>query len=77
MGKLTTRCNTSLPIDSLNITTRSTCNITSDYSCINASIALIFLPNLGEGTLPLADIFWYCGGDRVRKTTRVAPEWQV
>lgn len=74
MGNLTARCISSLPADSLSVTMCSMCNLTTDYSCITSSVTRIFLPNLGEGTLPLADIFWYCGCDWVRQT--LLPEWQ-
>lgn len=48
--------------------------MSTDYSCTDSEFVRVSLPDLREGTLPLADIFWYCGGDRVPQT--LLPKWQ-
>ncbi|KAF7695191.1 hypothetical protein HF521_006914 [Silurus meridionalis] len=43
------------------------CN-TSHYGCESNVTVQVIIPNLRLGTLPLADIFWYCGEPQVLQT---------
>lgn len=67
-------CIVLLYVDVLNITTHSSCNSSTNYSCTNTESVVISLPDFGEDTLPLTNVFWYCGDDLVHQTLPV--EWQ-
>lgn len=65
VGNLSSRCNVSLLADNLHIDTLPACK---SSPCTDSGNVTIPLPDLGAGTVPLADVFWYCGGQRVRQT---------
>lgn len=49
------------------VSTHTQCYNNTDYMCTDSLMVRIQLPDLVDGTLPLMDIFWYCGGDQVRQ----------
>lgn len=69
VGNVSARCNVSLFANDLQIETLSVC----DSPPCTPSVT-IPLPDLSGGTVPLADVFWFCGGQRVRQT--LPAEWQ-
>lgn len=74
MENLSVRCNVFLSAESLSFDTYSSCNMSRGYSCTDSEIVAIPLPDFRDGTLPIADVFWYCSGDRARQT--LPAEWQ-